>query len=184
MSAERRRIFVALLPSEPARAALAGLQEALARARWTPPDQLHLTLRFVGEVSGGQLALVRDALAQVRVKRFPLGTEGVGRFPPRGQPGVVWAGVGKGHPFLHELRRQVDDRLLATGVPFDLTPFVPHFTLARTRESHPATVEQWLKRHRDFVGPVWLVDAFALVESIPAPGGVEHALIETFSLAD
>ena len=182
MSESRHRILVALPPSEPARQALAGLQDELARARWTPAEQIHLTLRFVGEVSGAQLDAVRETLGQIHVKTFLLGAEGVGRFPPRGQPGVVWAGVGSGHPFLHELRRQVDDRLLATGVLFELTPFVPHFTLARTRESHPATVEQWLKRHRDFAGPVWRVGEFHLVESLPAPAGVEHRVVEAFPL--
>jgi RNA 2',3'-cyclic 3'-phosphodiesterase len=181
-SPERRRLFVALLPSEPARAALAKLADDLPRARWTPAEQLHLTLRFIGEVSDDEMHRVSEALARVRVAPFPLGVEGVGRFPPRGQPGVVWAGVGGGHPFLHRLRQQVDDLLLTTGVPFDLTPFVPHFTLARTRESHPATVEQWLKRHRDFAGPIWQVEDFALVESRPQSAGVEHQVVERYGL--
>lgn len=178
----RHRLFVALLPSGPARSALAELTEDLARARWTPPEQFHLTLRFIGEVTAAQGDAIREAISRVDVAAFPLGVEGVGRFPPRGQPGVVWAGVGGGHPFLHELRRQVDDRLLTTGTPFELTPFVPHFTLGRTRESHPATVDQWLKRHRDFVGPIWRADAFHLMESLPIPGGATHEIVATFPL--
>lgn len=182
MSAARHRLFVALPPSEPARAALASLADGLARARWTPAEQLHLTLRFIGDVTEDQKEAVREALARVTGAPFPLGVEGVGRFPPRGNPGVVWAGVGNGHPFLHRLRQQVDDRLLASGVPFELTPFVPHFTLGRVREAHPATVEQWLKRHRDFAGPVWRVETFHLMASDPAPGGVTHRVLETFPL--
>ena len=182
MPAARHRLFVALLPSEPARTALAGLADDLARARWTPADQLHLTLRFIGEVDDGRRDAVREALARVTGAPFPLGVEGVGRFPPRGNPGVVWAGVGDGHPFLHRLRQQVDDRLLASGVPIELTPFVPHFTIGRVREAHPATVGQWLKRHRDFAGPIWRVDAFHLMASEPVPGGVAHRIHETFPL--
>ena len=181
-SPERRRLFVALLPSDPARAALAELTDDLPRARWTPAAQFHLTLRFIGEVSDDEMHRVSEALARVRVAPFPLGVEGVGRFPPRGQPGVVWAGVGGGHPFLHRLRQQVDDLLLTTGVPFELTPFVPHFTLGRTRESHPATVEQWLKRHRDFAGPIWQVEEFHLIESTAETGGVSHATIGSHPL--
>lgn len=178
----RHRLFVALAPSDPARAALAGLTGDLARARWTPAEQFHLTLRFLGDVSAEQQDSVREALARVDVAAFLLGVEGVGRFPPRGQPGVVWAGVGGGHPFLHELRRQVDDRLLSTGVSLELTPFVPHFTVGRTRESHPAAVDQWLKRHRDFAGPIWRVEAFHLMESIARPGGSAHEIVATFPL--
>lgn len=182
MSVDRHRLFVALLPSEPARAALAAMAESLARARWTPPEQLHLTLRFIGEVAEDETRRVREALSKVSVSPFPLGVEGAGRFPPRGQPGVVWAGVGTAHPFLLRLRQQVDDRLLASGVPFELTPFVPHFTIGRTRESSPAAVDQWLKRHRDFAGPVWRVDAFHLMQSVAASGGVTHRCVESFPL--
>ena len=182
MPAERHRLFVALLPSEPARAALASLAENLTRARWTPPEQLHLTLRFIGDVSDTELQRVREALAAVQVGPFPLGVEGVGRFPPRGQPGVVWAGVGTAHPFLLRLRQQVDDRLLASGVPFELTPFVPHFTIGRVRESSPAAVEQWIKRHRDFAGPIWRAEAFQLMAGTPGPAGAVHRVVETFPL--
>ena len=182
MSAERHRLFVALFPSEPARATLAALAEGVARARWTPTEQFHLTLRFIGDVSEEDLQRVREALAAVRVDPFPLGVEGVGRFPPRGQPGVVWAGVGTAHPFLLRLRQQVDDRLLASGVPFELTPFVPHFTIGRVREASPAAVEQWLKRHRDFAGPIWRAEAFHLMVSIPGPAGAVHRVVETFPL--
>ncbi len=182
MPAERHRLFVALLPSEPARAALASLAGGPARARWTPPEQLHLTLRFIGDVSDTELQRVREALAAVQVGPFPLGVEGVGRFPPRGRPGVVWAGVGTAHPFLLRLRQQVDDRLLASGVPFALTPFAPHFTIGRVRESSPAAVEQWLKRHRDFAGPIWRAEAFHLMAGTPGPAGAVHRVVETFPL--
>lgn len=180
---DRFRLFVAILPSEPVRAALGALAEGVARARWTPPDQLHLSLRFVGDVSADQLQKIGDALDRVRVGSFPLGVEGAGSFPPRGQPNVVWAGVGNGHPLLHQLRQQVDDRLLTTGVPFELRPFAPHFTLGRTRESSPDAVRQWMKRHRDFIGPTWRVDDFQLMASTLTPDGALHRIIKTFPLS-
>ena len=182
MSADRHRLFVALLPSEPARAALAAMAGDLARARWTPPEQLHLTLRFIGEVTEDETRRVREALSKVRVSPFPLGVEAVERFPPRGQPGVVWAGVGTAHPLLLPLRQPVDARLLASGVPFELTPFVPHFTIGRTRESSPAAVDQWLKRHRAFTGPIWRVEEFHLMQSTLSVAGVEHQILESFPL--
>ena len=182
MTAARHRLFVAILPSTPVRAALAGLAEGLAHARWTSPDQFHLSLRFIGDVTDDQLHAVTEALTEVRVAPFPLGVEGTGRLPPRGQPNIVWAGVGRGHPLLHQLRQQVDDRLLTTGVPFELRPFVPHFTLGRTREASPATVAQWLKRHRDFVGPVWRVEDFHLMASLLTPSGALHRILRTLPL--
>ncbi len=178
------RLFVALHPSEPAREALAALAERMPRARWTPPGQLHLTLRFLGDVSEDQLRPVLDALAGVQVGAFPLGVEGVGRFPPRGRPAVLWTGVGRAHPFLLRLRQQVDDRLLASGVPFALTPFVPHFTVARVGEAPPVAVEHWLKRHAAFVGPLWRSEAFHLMRSLPGPAGTRHEIVQTFALLD
>lgn len=176
------RVFVALHPSEPARAALAELADDLPRARWTPPEQIHLTLRFIGDLSDAELDAAREALAGVRVEPFPLGVEAVGFFPPRGQPNVVWAGVGGGHPRLHQLRQQVDDRLLAAGVPFELRSFIPHFTIGRCRESPPAAVSHWLKRHRDFAGPVWRVEAFQLMASSLDALGATHRVIENYPL--
>ena len=176
-----QRLFVALQPTEPVRAALAGLIGDISHARWTPPPQLHITLRFIGEVSDFSRQQIEEALDRVRVQPFFLATKGAGRFPPRGHPSVVWAGVA-GHPHLHQLRQQVDDRLLATGVPFELRPFVPHFTLGRTKEASAGAVEQWLKRHRDFTGPAWRVDAFHLMASDLLPEGVEHRVVKTFAL--
>ena len=181
MTTRPRRLFVALLPTEPVRAALTALMGDLARARWTPTDQLHITLRFIGDVSETSRQQIEDALDRVRVQPFFLGVEDTGRFPPRGHPAVAWAGVAS-HPHLHQLRQQVDDRLLATGVPFELRPFVPHFTLARTGEASVGAVEQWLKQHREFAGPVWRVDAFHLMASDLQPEGAVHRVLKTFAL--
>ncbi|MDF3057999.1 MAG: 2-5 ligase [Rariglobus sp.] len=176
------RLFVAIQPTEPVRTALTGLIGDIARARWTPPPQLHLTLRFIGEVSNEARQRIEEALDHVRVQPFFLGAEGTGRFPPRGHPSVVWAGV-TGHPHLHQLRQQVDDGLLATGVPFELRPFVPHFTLARTGEASAGAVEHWLKQHRDFIGPAWRVNAFHLMASDLTPEGAGHRVLKTIALA-
>jgi 2'-5' RNA ligase len=83
---------------------------------------------------------------------------------------------------LHQLRQRVDDALLTTGVPFELRPFVPHFTLARTEAASTGAVEQWLKQHRDFTGPAWRVDSFHLMASDLLPEGAEHHVVKTYAL--
>lgn len=181
MSLRASRLFVSIQPSEPVRASLAELFDELARARWTPPHQLHLTLRFLGDVPDESRQEVETALAGVRVKPFFLAARGVGRFPPRGQPSVVWAGLEE-HPHLHQLRQQVDDRLLTTSLRFELRPFVPHVTLARTGVCAKGAVDQWLRRHRDFEGPAWRVDAFQLVASELSSDGAEHTVVREFPL--
>lgn len=183
MTTRTQRLFVALQPTEPVRAALTALMGDLARARWTPPPQLHITLRFIGDASDGTQERIETALGRVRVQSFFLAVEGTGRFPPRGHPSVAWAGVA-GHPHLHQLRQQVDDGLLTTGVSLELRPFVPHFTLARTHEASAGAVEQWLKQHRDFIGPAWRVDAFQLMASDLTPEGAVHRVLKTFPLGE
>lgn len=181
MATHPQRLFVAIQPTGPVRTALATLIGDIARARWTPPQNLHLTLRFIGDVSEEARQKIEAALDRVRVRPFFLAVEGTGRFPPHRHPSVTWAGVAS-HPHLHQLRQQVDDTLLATGVSFELRPFVPHFTLARTNEASAGAVEQWMKQHRDFTGPAWRVEAFHLMASDLTPEGAEHRVLKTFPL--
>jgi 2'-5' RNA ligase len=176
------RLFVALLPTAPAQEALTALMEGLDGVRWTPPEQLHLTLRFIGPVAETAQREIDESLARVAVRRFLLDLEGVRGFPPRGSPTILWAGVGRGHPLLHQLRQQVDDRLLTTATAIALRPFEPHLTLARVREAPAVAVNHWLKRHRGFVGPTWPVDAFHLMASEPRPGGSVYRVLRSYSL--
>ena len=87
------RLFVALSLPEEVRLRLEGLRGGLPGARWQSAEQMHLTLRFIGEVDGGAFAEIRDALAQIRAEVFTLALEGVGHFPPRGRVRILWAGV-------------------------------------------------------------------------------------------
>jgi 2'-5' RNA ligase len=176
------RLFVALRPTAPARAALTGLMEGLDGVRWTPPEQLHLTLRFIGPVDEPARERIESALARVAVRRFLLDLEGVRGFPPRGTPAILWAGVGRGHPLLHQLRQQVDDQLLTTTMAIALRPFEPHLTFARVREAAPVAVSHWLKRHHEFAGPTWPVDAFHLMASEPRPGGSAYRVLRSYAL--
>jgi 2'-5' RNA ligase len=181
-AAPTARLFVALYPSASARDALAALAEPLRDFRWAPPEQIHLTLRFIGEITDADAKHAEDALTRVHVAPFVLEPSALGVFPPRGQPTVVWAGVGSGHPHLHALRQRVDDALLAAGVPLDLPPFHPHLTLARVRTAAPGSVAEFVKRHRDFVGPAWQVTEFALVESELRAAGPVHRLRHRYEL--
>jgi 2'-5' RNA ligase len=176
------RLFVALLPTAPAQEALTGLMQGLEGVHWTPPPQLHLTLRFIGAVADPAREQIEMALARVKVRRFLLDMEGVRGFPARATPTILWAGVGRGHPLLHQLRQQVDDQLLTTPTPIALRPFEPHLTLARVREGPPVAVAHWLKRHRDFAGPTWPVDAFHLMASEPRPGGAVYRSLRQYEL--
>jgi RNA 2',3'-cyclic 3'-phosphodiesterase len=177
------RLFVALNPTDPVRDSLAELRDEIPRMQWTPLERIHLTLRFLGEQPAEALEKITTALETVRVKSFFLEVEGVGGFPDRGNWRVLWAGVGRSHPLLHQLRQQVDDALLGAGIQFELRPFVPHLTLGRCAEAPVAAVKQWARRHRDFTGPLWPISSFALMLSEPSmTGGRLHTLFREYPL--
>jgi 2'-5' RNA ligase len=177
-----RRLFVALLPTEPVKAALDALATGPSAVRWTAPNDLHLTLRFIGEVPSETERRIEEALETVSVARFFLDVGGVGQFPPRGRPSVLYAGIGRGHPLLHQLRQQVDDRLLSLGLSLELGSFLPHLTLGRCRAAPPVSVQHWLKRHREFEGPVWPVGTFHLLCSGISPGKGKYRTLSTYPL--
>lgn len=178
-----RRLFVALPLPEAIRTVLAALSEPLPGIAWTPPAQLHLTLRFLGDVPADGIDELSSRLAAVRVAPFVLPLEGLGTFPPNRPPRVAWIGTGAGHPRLFQLRQRLDDALLAGGLPLDVRIFHPHVTLARSAEGS-AGLPAWLHHHREFAAPPFRVEAFALLASELRPGGAVHTLIQRFPLAN
>jgi len=180
-----QRLFVALTPPPPVRAELAALADGLAGARWNPAENLHLTLRFIGDTPAETQAAMEEALARVRVEPFVLPVGGIGVFPPRGPAKVLWAGVGGGHPRLHQLRKQVDEALLSVDLTLDVRTFAPHFTLARLGETvEPKPLAKLLARHREFEAPPFRVASFELYASELRPGlPPAYRVVRRFALA-
>ena len=177
-----QRLFIAISLPEPVRAAVTTLQTPSRHVRWTPVEQLHVTLRFLGDIEPEVYETLVKRLADVRVEPFVLPIESVGVFPQKGPPHVLWVGVGSGHPRLHQLRKQIDDTLLALGLDVELRAFHPHVTVGRCNEHAGSAVSAWLRTHREFAGPVFLVESFDLYASELRPGGAEHRLVAQFPL--
>ncbi|WP_414661964.1 RNA 2',3'-cyclic phosphodiesterase [Horticoccus sp. 23ND18S-11] len=180
---ETERLFVALTLPAPVRAVLAGFARPLTGVTWTPPAQLHVTLRFLGDVATDALPPLMERLAKIRVAPFVLSIEGAGSFPPNRPPRTLWVGVGSGHPRLFQLRQRLDDALLASGLQLDLRTFQPHVTLARATEVPDCGATPWLNQHRQIAAPPFLVEAFDLYASELRPEGALHTLKRSFPLA-
>jgi RNA 2',3'-cyclic 3'-phosphodiesterase len=183
MESEADRLFIALALPEPIRAVLATLAKPLPGMVWTPASQLHVTIRFLGDVPRAKMETVLAALSRIQVTRFVLPIEGCGTFPIGAPPRVLWAGVGPGHPRLFQLRQRLDDALLGCGLPLDVRTFHPHVTLARCREEASAVAATWRQAMREFVGPSFEVEAFDLYASELRPSGAVHELLRRFPLA-
>src|SRR5688500_14707668 len=180
MSTER--LFVALTLPPSVRDVLTALAEPLPGVSWTRAEQLHVTLRFLGDVPTDQIAPLIVRLAQLRVASFILPVEGIGSFPPSQPPRILWIGTGSGHPRLFQLRQRLDDALLAAGLPLDVRTFHPHITLARCMENAAPAISHWMHLHRDITPPPFRVDAFDLYASELRPEGAVHTLKQRFPL--
>jgi 2'-5' RNA ligase len=178
------RLFVALSLPAVVRDVLATLAQPLLGLSWTRPDQLHVTLRFLGDVPADQIKGIITRLASVRVAPFILPVEGIGAFPLNRPPRVLWIGVGSGHPRLFQLRQRMDDALIAAGLELDVRTFHPHVTIARSTEDTAAAALHWLHTHRDFAAPPFQVEAFDLYSSDLKPSGAVHTLKQRFPLSN
>ena len=173
------RLFVAIRPPAPVRDALIDLMEGIAGARWQGDEQLHLTLRFIGEVEGHVAEDIHAALGTIRCLPFELGVSRLGTFDRRGRPEVVWAGVAPAEP-VHALHKKVDQALARVGIPPDRRAFHPHVTLARLGRGSGSVVE-FLARPVAAI-PRFAVEAMVLVESRLTPDGALYTQLERYPL--
>ena len=176
------RLFVAIDPPESVRLRLAGLCNGVPGARWVPPEQFHLTLRFIGDVDSGTFADIADALAGIGVAPFSLRLRGVGHFPPRSQPRVLWAGVEDSAPAAR-LHDKIEARLRRLGVSPDSRKFAPHVTLARLRGTRLGKVRDYLAEHALFATESFPVSEFHLYSSQLGAGGAVHSIEASYGLA-
>ena len=177
------RLFVAVdLPQE-MRRSLETLAGNLLGARWVPEEQLHLTLRFIGEVDEGTFLLVRTALAGIEGAAFELALEKIGHFPPARQPRVLWVGMKQSPPLL-ALQAKVEDVLEKTGIPPEERKFSPHITLARLKETPPQKVAAFEQRHVAFSSAPFPVTEFYLYSSTLSREGAVHKREATYPLKE
>jgi 2'-5' RNA ligase len=179
------RLFTALVPPPTVQGELASLTAPLAGVRWTPAANIHLTLRFIGEADDAKAARFAASLARVHVEPFILPVGGVGLFPTRGPAKVLWAGVGRGHTRLYQLRKQVDEALLAVDAALAVPGFHPHFTLGRLDEAcDPKELAHFLARHKSLEAPPFRVAEFLLLASELRPGQPPaYSVLHRFPLA-
>jgi 2'-5' RNA ligase len=175
------RLFVAIRPPAAIREILLDAMGGVSGARWQSEDQLHLTLRFVGEVDRHLAGDVHAALGAIHQPPFDIALNGIGAFDRRGWPDAVWAGVTPHEP-LKRLHNKVDAALTRVGVAPDQRAFLPHITLARLKRS-AGPVDNLLAQAGGLASPPFTVDHFALFESMLTPEGAVYSMIERYSLA-
>ena len=164
------RLFVALPLPEALRTRLSALAAGLPGARWLPPENLHVTLRFIGEVDGGQTRDIDAALAQVRAPGFPVTLAGVDRFGSGAKVRALWAGV-EANPALEHLYGRIEQALHTAGLPPDGRKFKPHVTLARFKNNPGGRLPEYLAHHARFRAEPFQAEVFALYSSFLSHNG-------------
>ena len=174
------RLFVAIRPPAAIRRVLLGAMGGISGARWQSDDQLHLTLRFIGEVDPHRADDIHAALGGVHQAPFEIALKGIGHFDRRGWPDAVWAGVTPHEP-LHALHKKIDAALSRVGVGPDQRAFLPHITLARLKRSS-GPVGSLLEEAGGLSSAPFAVDHFALFESDLTPDGAVYSIVERYPL--
>jgi len=183
--ASRWRIFCAVALPEPTRELvlhhIKRLQSTVpdARASWSRDENLHLTIKFLGEIPERFVADLCSAAARAvaGLAPFSLRLERAGAFPVRGQPRVLWLGLSDSLGQLHELHARLENEAVLAGFAKDDRPFQPHLTIARLRE--PQTVRTLAAVHRqlDFEPAEFAVSELLVIRSELGSSGSKYSVV-------
>ncbi len=167
------RLFVAVELPAAIRQRLAGLVWPIAGARWVAMENLHLTLRFIGEVDEGCAADIDGELARIEFDAFSFDLAGAGHFGSGNGARALWAGVAACQALLG-LQAKIERAVVRAGAAPERRKFHPHVTLARLRRGGGARVEQFVVEHGGLaMGPIE-VASFALISSRLGRGGADY----------
>ncbi len=176
------RLFVALPLPELVRQQLALTAGGLPGARWTPVENFHLTLRFVGDVDHGTADDLVAALDQVVVPRFTLTLAGVDHFKTGDKPRTLWVGVDR-EPALARLHDKVEAACVRAGLPAESRRYMPHVTLAQLKDASADRLAAFFAQHYGLrIGP-FPVDRMVLYSSWLQASGAIYTEEASFPLA-
>lgn len=174
------RLFVGLSLPDPMAERLAGLVIGIPGARWIERRNLHITLRFIGDVENGLGRDIHDALAELYAPAPEIAITGFGTFGSR-QPRALWAAVDKNPELIH-LQNKIETAMLRLGLPPEPRKFTPHVTLARLKGAPVTRIQQFIAGH----SPVRLgpepAEGFTLFRSHLGRAGAEYEIVADYPL--
>lgn len=179
------RIFIAVELDPALRQRIVDLEDSIkqagARLRWIAAENLHFTVRFLGEITPAALAQVKLATREVATatRSFPLALQGVGAFPSLQRPQVIWVGVREGSEELAALSARLDDALARHRFPREDRPYVAHLTLTRVRDRRVwGDLVRALSGFREVAVGTQQVDTLTVMESHLNPRGARYTRLE------
>ena len=183
------RLFVALEIPEPVRREvarrMAGLRDRLPRAKWVDPENIHLTLLFLGETPEDRIPILSAKLRDAFAKHPPLSVRlsGGGTFPPKRPARVAWIGLEAPEELAEVQSDAVAAAVEAVGFEPEERPFRPHVTLARCEPNWPRdAVDKFVATFPGEIGPPFTVDRGVLMQSKLSPRGAKYSVVEAFPM--
>lgn len=179
------RLFIAIDLPPSVRTQIANVCFGIPGIRWVSAEQLHLTLRFVGEVGDPVYHELRDALSLIALPPFNLTIEGSGFFPPRKDPRVLWIGISP-NDSLMRLAEEIEGVVQSSGIPPEQRTFHPHITVARLkpRSTSPQKIIPWLQSSALFRIADIPIREFHLYSSVLSRQGAFHRIEQSYPLHD
>jgi len=184
------RCFVAVTVADPVRDLIVRVQDALRRSdahvTWVRREALHLTLKFLGDLGDGQVGSLRTLLREEAARWRPMVLQyaGIGRFPERGAPRIVWAGAVGDLERLAGLAAAVERHAAEVGVPAERHPFVAHLTIGRVKsDSNLQGLQKAIEDQRLVPLGKDEIRSIELIQSTLTPQGPIYEAVETYSLA-
>lgn len=189
---QKIRAFVGLFAPLPLIEALTGVQDYGREQlpgnsmNWTRPEQIHLTLNFLGNIPSSRLQEFEDVLSRIAAGEHPfaLQCQGLGCFPNTRNPKVLWAGLTGEITLLLRLKSLLDDGLEKLGIAREERAFHPHLTIGRVKHLVPKErrkFEQMLEGSGPFFGE-WPVERMDFVRSNLTPEGSQYSILKSFPL--
>lgn len=184
------RLFLAISFPDELRKAIWSAAEPLRRAapgvRWTDPERMHLTLRFLGERSEEEAGRVAELAREVAARHAPIEITvgGIGGFPNAKRPRVVWIGIEQ-TPRLELLAHDLEEALGVLGIQPEGRPFRPHVTLARVRDEERAGATRALSRAAPAISLAETIEVatLELMHSRTGAGGPVYTVVASLPLA-
>lgn len=175
------RLFVAFPIPDDVKHRAAPMLSGLRDARWVSPDNLHVTLRFIGEVDEAMAQDIDAELADVRGRSIDLELSGVNVFESRGRVRAVWSKVMGGERLLH-LQSRIEQATRRAGLDPDPHKYTPHVTLARLKNVPIRDVAPYLAHHGAFRAGPFTADHFVLFRSHLGHGGSHYEPLVEYDL--
>ncbi len=190
MNQNKIRAFIAFHLPENVRKHIRDLQDHLRSGglhlRWVAPENIHLTLKFLGDINPSDTERIAQAMSQSvqETSRLHLGAKGIGVFPTVRKARVLWIGLSGDTHELIQLQNRLDDRLSDLGYEKESRPFKAHLTLARAKESpDPKELVQAMEKFASFASPDFSAEELILWQSQLKPSGAVYTKLRSVFLA-